>query len=413
MKKAFIYSVILIIFLGTIQSFAQDNTLPQLFQQAKSAITIKDYKTAQSILSTLVAKYPGDVKGWYNLGNVHRDLNQADDAVNAYSKALELDPGYDNARFNMARVYAARGTKVMNIPEAIRQFDILWAKNTTDFDVNMQLVDLHYRRLEYPQMEKHIVILNDNHSNRWETKYFSGLLAERQSRFKEAQSAFEAGLAINPASDDLKGKVVEYLFYENTHLSSSNDTANVYENYKRILELQPSNTKAMYELGAYAWKIGDKETAIQVYSDYTVWRHSYWGVYANLAEILSYDSTRWEEAFQLTDKALRYGPFRWEPRDTRGWIYTQKGELGNAEKEFYTMSTMLNLNWSDIVKTNKKKAWSTLSKYEPHVQYHLLAYLALKKDIKWVWLADKFVSSAKDARIRDRVQHLISANKHL
>ncbi|TMQ31886.1 MAG: tetratricopeptide repeat protein [Planctomycetota bacterium] len=55
---------------------------------------------------------PGQfVDAWNNLGNVLAELGEADEAVEALEKALELDPDYGDAHYNLADVLDSQGRK--------------------------------------------------------------------------------------------------------------------------------------------------------------------------------------------------------------------------------------------------------------------------------------------------------------
>ena len=49
---------------------------------------------------------------WFQLGAAHGDLGQSAQAIDAYEKALALDPDYDLAMFNLGGAHWNRGEKI-------------------------------------------------------------------------------------------------------------------------------------------------------------------------------------------------------------------------------------------------------------------------------------------------------------
>lgn len=59
---------------------------------------------AETMLQRLATRFPKTPIVWFNLGNVLRDLQQPDGAIDAYRKALELDPAFVDALNNLGSV---------------------------------------------------------------------------------------------------------------------------------------------------------------------------------------------------------------------------------------------------------------------------------------------------------------------
>jgi len=49
---------------------------------------------------------PKNHSAYNNLGNILRELNKLEEAVEYYRKALQLNPGYSKAYYNLGRVLA-------------------------------------------------------------------------------------------------------------------------------------------------------------------------------------------------------------------------------------------------------------------------------------------------------------------
>ncbi|MEE4331273.1 MAG: tetratricopeptide repeat protein, partial [Wenzhouxiangella sp.] len=64
-----------------------------LFLQAVASRYLKRFDVAHERLDQLLAIAPDYGRGWQELGHVHRDQQQAEQAVEAYERATELNPG--------------------------------------------------------------------------------------------------------------------------------------------------------------------------------------------------------------------------------------------------------------------------------------------------------------------------------
>jgi len=93
MKKETIFLIVVSLIVGglvgTIFTKARKNSVPSS-QVGTSAVAV-DYQQNIRMLTGIVAKEPGNRNAWVQLGNNYFDSNQPMPAVEAYTKALELD----------------------------------------------------------------------------------------------------------------------------------------------------------------------------------------------------------------------------------------------------------------------------------------------------------------------------------
>jgi tetratricopeptide (TPR) repeat protein len=89
---------------------AQDVPKPTL-PAAIARMQANDPAGAAEILEKLVANEPGNGRAWRNLGQVSQQLKKYDRAIEAYRKALEVEPRMPAPMLPLASVYAARGDR--------------------------------------------------------------------------------------------------------------------------------------------------------------------------------------------------------------------------------------------------------------------------------------------------------------
>ena len=69
-------------------------------------------------MNELIRALPGRAAPFSNLGNVYFQLGRVDEAVQAYEKALELDPRYATGHHNLANAFEKLG----RVDEALRHY---------------------------------------------------------------------------------------------------------------------------------------------------------------------------------------------------------------------------------------------------------------------------------------------------
>jgi tetratricopeptide (TPR) repeat protein len=84
---------------------------------------ISQFTEAEQMLRTGLTHHPTYLSGWVSLGRVLRELGKNGEAVEALSKALQLDPGNVVAARLLADAYLALGEKV----EAIKKYKLVHA----------------------------------------------------------------------------------------------------------------------------------------------------------------------------------------------------------------------------------------------------------------------------------------------
>lgn len=73
--------------------------------------------TQAGILKGIVGRDPKNLKAWIALGNVSMDSGRYQEAIDAYSTALKLDPGDVNVRVDMGTCYRDVGNPLKAIAE--------------------------------------------------------------------------------------------------------------------------------------------------------------------------------------------------------------------------------------------------------------------------------------------------------
>lgn len=366
--------------ISSIAAAAENDSAEIYYKKAHTSIQSGNIAEALSILSTLVDKYPAEAKGWYNLGNAYKDLKKIDEAGDCYKKALDIDPTLKEARYNWAKVRTVRGGKHFDTQGALKDFEILWADDTNNFNLAYEITDLYFRIKDMPQMAKYAGEMQRLAPQKAETYYYRGLIEDYSKEFTKALGIYQEGYARNTGSDLLKGVIWESNMRLGNLSLETGDNKRAYEFFKSAYYLSPEKPGSYFRLGETAWLVGDNALAIEAYSHFTSARHSSWQGYNNLADVLSHDSSRIKDAIRVAQEALRWNPNAWEARDTLGWAYLKDGKPKAAEKEFQQMFDLLKLDWKILKKGSVYQAAEILKKLQADTRTHVIDYLVITRD---------------------------------
>lgn len=88
-------------------------TAQNIAQQADSAYTGEDYRTAIRLYSRIIEENGPSAQIYYNLGNSYYRINDIAKSVLCYQRALNIDPSYRDARVNLKFVKS----RIADLPE--------------------------------------------------------------------------------------------------------------------------------------------------------------------------------------------------------------------------------------------------------------------------------------------------------
>ncbi len=75
------------------------------YENGVKAVKAADYRTAIMLLNKVVVAKPKDADAWNYIGFSNRKLKRFDKALNAYQKALSIDPDHRGANEYLGELY--------------------------------------------------------------------------------------------------------------------------------------------------------------------------------------------------------------------------------------------------------------------------------------------------------------------
>lgn len=184
----------------------------------------KDYPKARHYFNQVLILNPNSHIAYYYLANIAVGEGKLDEARKYYEKAIEINPHFKNALLELARLYTL-----------------------TDID---RAIELYNRILEYAPFMENIDIkqIRENLAD----LYIS------RNKYSEAVEQLEEVERSSPALD-VKWKLgLLYLELENYEKAE--------REFKFILSLEPSNTRALLYHAYALYNLGEEEKAIEEFS---------------------------------------------------------------------------------------------------------------------------------------------------
>src|SRR5665213_1132266 len=301
-----------------------------------------------------------------NLGNIHLQKGELDEAMEHYQKALEFKPDLAMAHDNLGYVFLRKN----QMGEAIAHF-----QKATEIDpqyaqahnnLGALLLDSGHVDEAMTHLKKAVEL--QPHNARIHDILGKALLQKR--RVDEAMEQFQKALEIQPrfpdAHSDLgmallqKGRVDEAIGHFQKALATRPDFAQAHNNlgkalvqksqfdeaighFQKAVELRPDFAQARNNLGNVLLQKGQTEEAMTQYEEALKIQPDFFDSHFNLGNIFL-DKGRIDEAIEHFQKALASHPDFAAAHFNLGMALLQKGRPDDAAAEF---SETLRLNPND------------------------------------------------------------------
>lgn len=283
----------------------------------------------EKLLLTKEGKWP---IVYFNLGIVYSKLENVDEAIDNFKKAVELEPDYIEAHLALGvlheikkdyesaiknyenalkidplnkRVYEHIGAvyyEAGRIQDAIHNYELLITLDPKDAN---SYIDLAYIYIKQKDSEKGIAILTDALIND---------VADKEALYIALGYAFSLDKKFNEAI----------------------------EQYQKLLKEKPNNAKGHFFLGAAYERNGQWAEAVKVFRRAIEIDPKNAEAYNYLGYMFAEKGENLDEAVELVKKALALDPANGAYIDSLGWAYFKKGMTDEALKELEKAASVIN-----------------------------------------------------------------------
>jgi len=242
---------------ATVQKPPQDQlqTLIDLYSQGQLQQALKQAEA-------LVQQFPMSVVLYNIQGAILQELGQLDLSIDAYNKALAIEPNYADAHYNIGMALQRQG----KLKEAIKAYN------------------------------KALAIKPDNA----EAYNNMGIALHEQGKLEEVIEAYNKALAIKP-------DYAEAYYNMGGTLEEQGKLEEAIEAYNKALAIKPDYAEAYNNMGGTLKEQGKLEEAIEAYNKALAIKPDYAEAYNNMGATLE-EQGKLEEAIEAYNKALAIKP---------------------------------------------------------------------------------------------------------
>ena len=209
-----------------------------------------------------------EVAPFFRLGAIYRQRNDEDNIIRIYQPALEIEPEHPELHHLLAVIFEKRGER----ESAIRYYGLANQYNPEKFDWHYS-----YARL----LDQHAETLGDDYHKHAEM----------------AVTEYTKTIALN--SD-----YIDAYFYRGMltlryrHIGKTlYRYSQILEDFKQVVEFQPRNRKANYQLGIIYLEIDRHRLAKEVFENMLSYAPKYRGIHLHLGQIAEWEQA-WKQAIQ-------------------------------------------------------------------------------------------------------------------
>ncbi len=224
--------------------------------------TIKMIDQLIAMFQKAIQLEPTYVDAQYNLAKLYQDLGLIEEAVAAYNKTLALDPNYKDTHVNMGQMYQDFG----QFDKAVEAFRRALELNPNDEDLYVDIVKTYNKAIKsfgplpfYEQARDEMLHSFQEFirtkSPRARSYFNFGVLYDDMGDYERAISAYRMALDINP-------NYVKALYNLTNIYLQAGQLKTALSLYEKIINIDPRFIEAYLNIGVIESRLGNSERAI-------------------------------------------------------------------------------------------------------------------------------------------------------
>ena len=371
------------VLIGLLVPFAMPAQSPS---DAEAMQAAGDWTGAESIWRTLAAQHPDDDRLWTSLGVTLAHQRKFSEAIQAYLKALKLNPGAAETNLNLGLSYFKSG----ELEKAIPPLEKTAAQMPGSTQIETVLGMCLYGTGKYREAVPHLQLAQpkDRESRNTENRELEFVIAQAylwSGQYEKAKLAFQTMLERAPDSPQVQillgeaydglGRTEEAIgaFRKATNQGQAIPDAHfglgyllwkthAYEQaateFHKELTIDSENYKALAYLGDCEFELGDMNAAQQDLDQAIAIDDVLWITHFDLGKIEARQKQN-ESALKQFQRAIKMEPNRPEAHYRLAQVYQALGRVAEAHQELQTVTRLHEMKSDELVlKISGSKAQS-------------------------------------------------------
>lgn len=218
------------------------------------------------------------------------ELLEADKLLEAeelLKEAISLNSQNSAAYAGLGEFYDAIGDDGESKANAIKNFEkaLLIDKDLTEIYAPLGI--FYYKVGDIVKADNYLTKAVETNQADAETQYYLGLVRYKQTRFKDAETAFRQAIKLYESSPDvgkLSQSIADAHFYLGEIYDILNRTDDALAEYQQATKLDPKYVEAWFEMGTINYNRGNYAEAVNNYKEVTRLKNDNWEGYSNLGD---------------------------------------------------------------------------------------------------------------------------------
>lgn len=303
---------------------------------ARNLEAIHQYEENETELLKLVDQNPSDANSFFELGVLSNNKQKYREAIDYFIKALEIKPGNTEALLELAYAYY----QLKETGKAIESYKKIIEINPKDAAAYLSLGKVYDSLGQFEEATRYLEKAVELDASDQDSLYRLGLIANDKQEYEKAIDFFDRTLKIKP---DHTNALIEkgYALYTSSHFEEALDC------YKNILTYEPNNAKAYYGLGiSYNMMANYEEAYVQLLKAVEL-NPTYSDAYYGLG-LLADQKKDYAKAISYFEHCIAIEPGKTEPYDYLAYYSMQVKDYETAAR-YYKHLVQLNpqhANWN-------------------------------------------------------------------
>ena len=258
----------------------------------------RDLAAAAEAYGKVIALDRGRVSAHHSLGSLYIRMQRFGDAVTALQKAVDLDPGRADAFLDLGTAFE-ESRDFARAAEAYERYVALKPENPWTGHLRLGLC-----RLELNQPEAAVASLSEALKLKPDDVKTNFSLADAYTRAKnldKAEATYKMLVGLNPeGATTYYGKIIQ-MYDEAGQYDKAIEAA------RKIIEMNPKNELALFNLGIMCLKLQRTDDAVQAFRDALALKPDYASAQYNIGYSYSL-AKRWKESVEGFQKYTELAP---------------------------------------------------------------------------------------------------------